>query len=68
LSAGVVANALFCSGANAGKRCTDCEDITTPASPSAIILPNSSRITAVPNKSTLSIVAGDACEGETPAA
>src|SRR5438477_9450417 len=40
----------------------------TPAPPRAMTLPNSSRTSAVPYRSTFRIVAGDACVGETPAA
>jgi hypothetical protein len=42
--------------------------MTTPEPPSAITLPNSSRRRAVPYRSTLRIVSGAACDGETPAA
>ena len=42
--------------------------ITTPALPRAITLPNASSTSAVPYRSTLRIVAGDACDGDTPAA
>jgi hypothetical protein len=67
-SAGVVASALCCSAVSAPKRWPDWEAMTTPAPPLAITFPNSSSTTAVPYRSTARMVAGDACEGETPAA
>ena len=61
-STGVVASALFCSTVSGGRRCPDCEAITTPEPPRAMTLPNSSSTSAVPYRSTLRIVAGDACD------
>ena len=62
------ASAAFCSAVRAPRRWPDWEAITTPAPPFAMTLPNSSRTTAVPYRSTARIVAGEACDGETPAA
>src|SRR5919205_872426 len=42
-------------------------EMCTPAPPGAMTLPNSSRTTAVPYRSTASTAAGGACTGETPA-
>ncbi len=42
--------------------------MTTPAPPGAITAPNSSSTNAVPYRSTVRMVAGDACDGDTPAA
>lgn len=42
--------------------------MTTPEPPRAMTFPNSSNTSAVPYRSTLRIVSGGACEGETPAA
>ena len=56
------------SAESAASRCPDCEEITNPEPPGAMTLPNASSTSAVPYKSTLRIVSGDACDGETPAA
>src|SRR3954468_4380077 len=66
-STGVKARACAVSGSSGGGMWPAMLEMCTPAPPGAMPLPNSSRTTAVPKRSTASTASAGACTGETPA-
>ena len=58
----------ICHFISCAMQCPDWLEMVIPAPLSLITFPTSSKSTAVPYKSTFSIVSTDACEGDTPAA